>query len=219
MDKQVIALKNELKRRGIKGIALDIDETLSWTAGRWTEEMTKRFGNPENLTTEEILLKYRLVQNYWNNKEAVEWLKKARGNNKLQETLPLIENSNHFVNKINQIVPVACYLTIRPESVMEGTSVWLEKYNFPKAKIIAKPKKIDYSEGSKWKAKALELLYPEVQGIVDDNWDVIDYLPSTYKGFIFLYRNFYLYTGKLNLILCPTWEDVLSEVKEKFTKD
>ena len=31
------------------GLGVDIDETLSWTVGRWAKEMQKLFGNPENL--------------------------------------------------------------------------------------------------------------------------------------------------------------------------
>ncbi len=36
-----------------------------------------------------------------------------------------------------------------------------------------------------WKAKALDYLFPEVQGIVDDSKNLISALPKNYPGTIF----------------------------------
>jgi len=57
------------------GLAVDIDETLSWTIGYWIEEMQNKFGNPENLTIKEMVEKYRYTQNvpYWQHEEALQW--------------------------------------------------------------------------------------------------------------------------------------------------
>lgn len=37
------------------GLALDIDETLSFTLGTWISEMQRLFGNPENLTAKDLI--------------------------------------------------------------------------------------------------------------------------------------------------------------------
>lgn len=67
-----------------------------------------------------------------------------------------------------------------------------------------KPRLLD-QEGMKWKAKILAYLYPQVIGIIDDNPDIIDYLPSSYEGTIFLYGNPVYPGGDLDVIPCGTW--------------
>ena len=106
-----------------KGLAVDIDETLSWTIGYWIEEMQHKFGNPENLTVKEMVEKYRYTQNvpYWQNVEALQWVDEKINSNETQENLPLIEGSSAYLNRINQIIPIVAYITIRPERVLEGT--------------------------------------------------------------------------------------------------
>ncbi|OGH11022.1 MAG: hypothetical protein A3B38_02415 [Candidatus Levybacteria bacterium RIFCSPLOWO2_01_FULL_36_13] len=202
----------------MKGIALDIDETISYTVEYWVRQLSKKFGNPKNLTPREIFEQYRLIQNFphWQSKEAQDWIDKDRNSNEIQKDLPLIKNSNHSVNKLNKIIPVVCYLTTRPQSVLEGTTYWLEKHNFPKAKVIGKPAKITYEDGTKWKANMLQKLFPQVQGIVDDNLHLIDYLPKTYKGYIFLYDIKNFSSDFKNVIVCPTWEDVLENAAKVY---
>lgn len=211
-------LKEALRNKKIRGLALDIDETLSFTTQYWVSELSKKFGNPQNLSAREIFQVYRLIQNFphWQTKEAIAWMEWARGSNEIQKSMPLIENSNHIVNKIDKIIPTACYLTVRPQSVVSGTKHWLEKHNFPKAEIIARPETTSYENGTNWKAKALQELYPQVLGIVDDNPNLIDYLPKNYKGFVFLY-DFPSYISKSkNVIVCPTWQAILEEVSKAF---
>ncbi|OGH02201.1 MAG: hypothetical protein A2798_03685 [Candidatus Levybacteria bacterium RIFCSPHIGHO2_01_FULL_37_17] len=209
------------KNQQIQGLALDIDETLSFTAGYWVEELSKNFGNPQKLSAREIFLKYRLIQKYphWQTKEAEKWMENARSSNEIQKNLPLIANANNAVNKLNKIIPIACYLTVRPKNVIQGTKRWLEKHKFPKAEIIARPSSLPYEEGTRWKAKMLLKLYPKVLGIVDDNSSLIKYLPKTYKGFIFLYDIPRQKFNSKKIIACPTWEDVLNKAKTIFTKN
>lgn len=208
------------KKQIIGGLALDIDETLSFTAQYWVEELSKTFGNPESLSAREIFLKYRLIQDFphWKTKEAKQWIEKARASNEIQKNLPLIKNANHFVNKLNKIIPIACYLTVRPKSVTSGTKHWLDKHNFPKAEIIAKPENLPYEEGTKWKAKMLAKMYPKVLGIVDDNPSLIEYLPKNYKGLVFVYDFPAQAFSSKNVIACPTWEDVLKNAASAFAK-
>jgi hypothetical protein len=76
------------------------------------------------------------------------------------------------VDKVTKIVPVLAYITARPRTILNGTMVWLKKYNFPKATIITRVRKVSREDPNKWKARVLEFLYPEIQGIVDDNPDL-----------------------------------------------
>ena len=198
-----------------KGLALDIDETLSHTLLYWTEILQKNFGNPENLSPRKLQAKYGYAQNvpYWQSKKAQEWMENARTSNSFHETLPLIDRSNEYVEKINQIIPIIVYITTRPEKVSIGTKNWLKKYNFPNVAVIHKPNNVPTQEGYKWKAKVLKKLYPQVIGIIDDHPNVVKNLPKSYKGVIFLYDNDKSPRKDLNIIPCKTWEDVLTKVK------
>ena len=212
-------LKNKLKKQGVRGLALDIDETLSFTAQYWVSYLSEKFGNPENLSPKEIIQKYRIVHHYpyWRSEEALLWMENARNSNELQKELPLIENANQIVNKINKIIPIACYLTARPHAVKEGTKHWLGKHGFPKAEVLTRPEDMTYEEATgSWKSKVLEELYPQVLGIVDDNASVIENLSKDYEGYIFLYDFPDFVSSSKNIIVCPTWEDVLAKVKELF---
>lgn len=197
-----------------QGIALDIDETLSWTIGFWIKEMQERFGNPENLTVKEMIEKYRYSQNvpYWQHSVALEWIDAAINSNETQETLPLIEGADDYVGQINQIIPIAAYITVRPQKVIEGTRNWLKKHGFPEAPVICRPSHIDSADGSHWKASVLKELYPGVVGIIDDNAKLLEALGHDYQGRIFLYDH-HDALGFPFAIACQDWPQVFKAVK------
>ncbi|MEK6958819.1 MAG: hypothetical protein AABW59_02120 [archaeon] len=201
------------------GLAVDIDETLSWTIGYWVQEMQKKFGNPENLTIHELIKKYRYTQNvpYWQSKEARDWMEHHRNSDEVQEVLPLIEGSPTFLNKINEIIPISAYLTIRPQIVVNGTQKWLKKHNFPNAPVISRPKEVLMADGNKWKAKVLQENFPKIKGIIDDNPNLVNLISSDYKGLIFLYDHEPV-ESKLNVIACKDWKEVYAQVKEYYSK-
>jgi len=203
-----------------KGLGVDIDETLSWTVGHWVKEMQKLFGNPEDLSVKEMVDKYSYTQNvpYWQSEDALRWMEEKRNSDEFQKEMPLIENSNHFLNKIDKIVPIVAYITIRPESVERGTKHWLQKNNFPEAPIIFRPNNIPTKEGNKWKAKVIEKLYPKIIGFIDDSPNVIGSLSKNYKGTIFHYNKIPVKT-KLNVINCKNWKTIYEQVKITFEKD
>lgn len=202
----------------LEGIALDIDETLSYTIGYWVSEMQRLFGNPENLSVEELVAKYRYTQNvpYWQTQEALAWAEAHRNSNEIQIKLPLIKGADVYVKKINEIVPIVAYISIRPDVVIDGTQTWLDMYGFPKAPIICRPSSIPTEKGSEWKAKVLEELYPKVKGIIDDNNSVLKFLKKDYRGIIFLYDHKQAVSSPLNTIHCKDWQDVYSNVKVAF---
>lgn len=141
-------------------------------------------------------------------------MEKTRNSDKLHEALPLIENSNLIVQKINKVVPIVAYITTRPQSVIQGTKKWLKKHNFPQKQIISRPTKVTHSEGNKWKARVLEILFPQIIGIIEDNAGLVKNLSGKYKGIVYLYNNVYYERKDINVILCKTWNDVLSQIEK-----
>ncbi|OGH07753.1 MAG: hypothetical protein A2171_02560 [Candidatus Levybacteria bacterium RBG_13_35_9] len=216
---KITVFKSRLKKSKIRGLALDIDETISHTAKYWVDVLTVKFGNPEGLTAREIFRKYRRIQEYphWKTKEALEWMEWAKQADEIQQDIPLIENANHIVNKIHKIKPIVCYITARPDIILPGTKKWLDKHGFPKAEIITSSKSIGHIEASKLKVDLLIKLYPEVVGIVDDNLRLIEDLPSSYKGTLFLYDIEDNISDRENIISCATWEEVYKQIKIRFT--
>lgn len=197
-----------------QGIALDIDETIAWTVGLWVEKLQKLFGNPENLSVNELVEKYSYTQNvpYWQTEEAILWMKKQRNSKKLQLDIPLIKDSNIIVKKINEDTPIVAYFTTRPNSIKKETKQWLDKYDFPDAPIICRPDNIPSEQRHKWKAEVLKKFYPTVKGIVDDDPRLIDFLPKDYQGYIFLYNQKEIKT-ELRVVLCKNWQEIQKQIR------
>ena len=201
-------------------IALDIDETLSRTIWYLVSEMQKKFWNPENLSAEKLIAKYRYTQHvpYWQSDEAKQRIHDEIHSSALQEELPMIEWAKQFVNKINKIIPITAYITVRPTVVFEWTKKRLQKNWFPQAPIIMKPESIKKEQGNEWKAKVLEKLYPKILGIIDDNDWLVDYIGHEYKWSIFLYSHNSIkqeHKNK-NVIACKSRHDVYNEIKKQF---
>ena len=200
------------------GLALDIDETLSWTLGYWFEKMQELFGNPEGLSVKEQVKKYRYAENvpYWQAEEINAWKEKQRESSKLQEKLPLIKNADIYVAKINKIIPIIAYITNRPTAAIPGTKKWLKTHGFPDVPIYNRPEGIGYIDGNKWKVKLLIELYPKVVGIVDDNPGLLNFLPKSYKGKVFIYD----FKGKLkpgkNIYNCKDWPETYEKILKSF---
>lgn len=206
---------NYIDKIKLRGLAVDIDDTLSNTMTDCVEKMMTQFGNPENLSVKEIVEKYRFVQDvpYWQNTETLEWMVTAINSNEVQGSLPLIEDANIVLRKISEkIIPIAVYLTARPELVVAGTREWLNKHGFPPAPLICRPNEIEHEGGNKWKAGVLQELYPKIVGIIDDNPKLFSYLPDSYAGTIFLYDHHDNF-GRNNVIPCRNWLEVYKNIK------
>lgn len=202
-----------------QGLAVDIDETLSNTIEHLIRELQERFGNPENLSTKEIIEKYRYTQNvpYWQSTNALTWIDKEIHSNELQERLPLIKDADLYLDKINKIIPISAYITARPIKVLAGTQKWLNMHKLPKAPIICKPMDIAYENANKWKGEILEKLYPDILGMIDDNAKILDCLNKKYKGIIFLYDHNTI-SSKKNVVPCKNWLTTYSKIKNHFEK-
>jgi 5'(3')-deoxyribonucleotidase len=201
-------------KNNLMGIAFDIDEVLSFTVKHWVESLQNQFGNPENLSFQEIINKYRYTQlvPYWQTKKALAYMDQLMNDDKLQDELPVVEGAKEAVKQINKIIPIVLYPTVRPQSIRAGTKRWLTKNEFPTAQIIARPKNVRREDGNTWKAKLLESLYPYVRGIVDDNPGLPASLSHSYKGVVFVYGSKDHPLASDRVVPCPTWESVIESV-------
>mmetsp|Transcript_16170 Transcript_16170/g.35026 ORF Transcript_16170/g.35026 Transcript_16170/m.35026 type:complete len:252 (+) Transcript_16170:164-919(+) len=203
-----------LRDRGSQGVALDIDETLSWTVGHWMKLMLEKFGNPEGLSPKQMADKYHLCQRvpYWAGRPEIEsWMQAQRDNNALQEQLPLMEGALQGAAHLHTHIGVVAYITVRPQSVLLGTQTWLRRHGFPPAPILGKPDSVPFAQGNAWKGGLLPRLYPQVQGLVDDNPSVLAAVPPGYPGTVFLLGGAIkdLDPSKASpckVVPCPDWE-------------
>ncbi len=215
MNSDIVAFKKQLENSGTKGLVIDIDETLSWTVYYMAGELAKLYGNPLNLSVGELCerMMARDVP-FWNVDEIRKWGLLALESEEMAEAYPIIEGADKAVEKIDHVIPVVGYLTLRQTSIIDATKRWLKKHGFPDAAVITRPADLLLEEGMKWKADTLVYLYPQVIGSIDDTLDIFNYLPVSYKGTIFLYGQMDYPNSDLNIIPCKTWDDVFKKVVE-----
>ena len=211
--KKVDELKAFYSLIGIHGIAIDLDETVSDAGKYWVEYLTTRLGNPENLTLAEIRQKYGYLQNYWKSPEALVYVEELRKNNTIQENLEVIPDADRAVRELDSTIPVGLYATNRPTQVMNGTIRWLGEHCFPPAPVIARPFGMPYEQGNVWKAGTLEYLYPFIQGIVDNDPNLVTSFSSSYRGTVYLFGQTESPRDDINVIPCLTWVDLLEKIK------
>lgn len=219
IDKNIQQFKTQLKKQKVRGLALDIDNVLSDTQVDIFNIMYSRFGYSNGTQVEELRIKYRYIQNVpiWQNSEAKQYLKDLVLSNQFYVNIATIKDADRIVQKINKISPILCYITARPNKVIPATKKWLRKNKFPKAPIISRPDNLELHLRGEWKAKVLEYLYPEISSIIDDDPEILDYLPEIYKGQIYLYNHPSPPQTKINVIPCRTWRDVYLKIVNRHT--
>ena len=220
MDK-INEFREKLRLTNIKGLALDIDETLADSNYAWFESMFK-FHAPEDTDIESVMKEYKFVEKVpgWDTREAFNHMEMLMHSEEFNETVPLIEDSNHIVDKIDKIIPILVYITARPQTVIGATKRWLKKHGFPEAELITRSADIkagesDLIDRNKWKAEILVNLYPYVQGIIDDNKTLAHKLHELdYQGTLYLYGTDSEEFGNYkHVVVCPTWRSVLDKIK------
>lgn len=213
----VIELKKKLTEQGLKGLALDIDQTLADTRPHWMDHLM-RFHTPENMTREQ-LEEHKFLEHVpaWQTEEAKEFIAKTMESNEFNETIPLLHESSVMVQKLNAIMPIVAYISARPDSVLHGTERWLKRHGFPLAPVILRPGQPGHhglETKNTWKAAVLRELYPFVQGIVDDHVDLPEALAQVgYKGKVFVYgpqsKEIKPDAYQFPVIVSPSWDHVL----------
>ena len=221
INEDVVSLKKNFELHDIHGIALDIDETLSFTNGSFFEALINKFGDPEELGISGMLSKYKISHDvpYWQVEEVQEYLKFMRRDDETQLSISPISGAMEAVEEIAKHVKCVCYVTARPESARKATEIWLKKHGFPNIPLIMRPHDVDDKHMTIWKGSVLEYLYPNVSGIIDDNPNFVQNISSNYKGVLFLYNSTEKPDIHIETIVCPTWHDVTKEVKEYVKKN
>ena len=202
------------------GIALDIDDTLSQTLLYWIQGLQEKLGGLEDMSPAEIMKKIKHTRDVpeWNTPEAMEYITELCNEDSLQEVIPVVEGAIDGVQRINAIVPIVAYVTARPNTVINGTTKWLKKYGFPEAPLITRPSSVSIPDGMKWKAEKLIASYPHIQGIVDNDIKLAEYLPSDYRGHFFLLSQASVSKDSLiSLYVCPDWKSVVQQVEKVFS--
>jgi hypothetical protein len=200
------------------GIALDIDDTLADTLHHFVGLLQDKFPNPENLTVDQVIEKYKIVPNmkFWQVQEVKQWLEEQAITNKAQEAVPVNGNAKEIVWKINEILPVRMYITSRPSIVVEGTTAWLRKHGFPEADIVTRPHSMHKTDGNAWKAEILKAKYPAVIGIVDDNPEIIPALGKEYPGTVYLFGSHFPFLPQPEgprTVYCENWDEVFAAIQ------
>jgi hypothetical protein len=226
MDANIIEIKERLASKGSFGLAVDVDETLSFTLNYWFHEMARVFGNPEGLEISELIKKYRYFQNvpYWQTSETYEQAVKLTYDNELQKKLAVIGEADKYLPGLHLKYPVLVYLTTRPVEVISGTRDWLKLHGFPEAEIICRPATVHFDDAHPWKAEVLEFLAPNITGLIDDNYEVLKYLQPNYQGNLFFYSlaklpdKFPEISANFKIHFCPNWSTVVDEVTKTYLK-
>ncbi|MBI4600281.1 hypothetical protein HY732_05180 [Candidatus Uhrbacteria bacterium] len=201
-----------------QGIALDIDDTLSWTCREWVDHIFREFGNPENLSKGEFAKKYHLVQNaqYFQRDDVLARCMQFCYDERYYQELPSIEDALPAINEISRIIPIVAYLTTRPELLRKITDEWLVRHNFPAVPLIMNPHEFSHGITATWKSKALEERYPMILGIIDDNPSICEGLSSEYRGTVFLYGHGDADVPHPRSIACSDWNDVAKKITEHY---
>ena len=152
-------LKNRLKESECQGLVLDIDETLAATNVAWFQRLAALFGQPPDMSVDQLLETYHLAQHVpcWQTAEAADWMAAQRISPEAQDGLPIISGAVEGVRKLQEITPLVGYLTVRPESVAKNTIAWLKASGFPDLPVVSKPDDLPFQEGNPWKAKTFAL--------------------------------------------------------------
>lgn len=211
-------LVTDLERRGIHGLALDIDETLADTNTHFFTHTFRRHPIP-GIALDALMRRYKFSEDVpeWKEPEVRITLEEFLHSDAFHASIPVIPGASESVRLFPESAPVVAYVTARPEELRRGTEEWLERHEFPKAPVLMRTSDggvPDSTIRNRWKIGVLQALWPRVTGIVDDNLGLAHELERTdYPGRLYLYGP----RGDAcpvhpRIRACPTWPDVVAAV-------
>ena len=121
--------------------ALDIDDLLSHTAHDRFHELKELFGDPW-YDFADLKKHTERVNSVWNDDNAQKRIIEKIFDNEYQKTISLFPESLESVTKLQRKNLFNCYITARPDAIIDGTQHRLEKNWFPDLPIIARPSTI-----------------------------------------------------------------------------
>ncbi len=195
-------------------LAVDIDDATADTVHHFARLLDERYGNPEGLTPDELVKKYRIIpaMGFWQTPKVLEWLNAQAADNDAQFAVPPVAGAVEALQKLSGHFEIL-YISSRPEIVREGTERWLARNAFPKGKLILRTQ-YDDKNGNAWKAKIIEEKYPDSAGIIDDNPEIIPEFTRHYKGVVYLFGDAAVPNRVVEVSVrrCRTWQEVLKTI-------
>ncbi len=200
------------------GICCDVDDTISGTNLYWAQFALENFGNPESISAQELVKRYRYVRNVpYFGADVTKWVEEHIQSNSAKLDLPVIPRAVESLEQICRDVPLKAYLSGRPEKVLSGTSEWLKLNRFPESKIILQPSDSLLSSwgvqgGTEWKARLLDFLYPHINTVIDDDETIPEFLKGDFQGRVYLFSHNDSRFKDPRVICCADWEAVLQQI-------
>lgn len=191
----------------LEGAGFDLDETLAETNEYWFEALVTRFGNPEGLTSEQIIGRYRYYQLYWNTPVAHAFMDAMSASDELTLSLRPVAGAQEVVHEVFRKTKIQCYITARPHTVAQSSLQWLRQHGFPEGVLITRPPEIPLHEGSRWKAEVLRKLYPYIKHMFDDSLALLDHLDPAYQGRMYFLKVQQVHHPTIAVHACPTWQE------------
>lgn len=191
-------------------IAIDIDDTLCETNCYYIRKIAWEFPHPDGISGEELSRMHDHVTKipHYCRPEPMAEMTRWMESDEFQEEIPLIAGASSYVRSIHEKTPVAAYVTSRPESVRLGTVRWLQKNQFPDARLMMRPEAIPFNERHRWKAEVLSDFEPDLDYIVDDSIEIVSYLCPSDVTFLLFGTSASAISSKIEVVCCPDWEHV-----------
>ena len=211
---------NHINEITTAGFACDIDETLSETGIPAFKEMMKQFGNPENLTPQEMMNKYDTLEEvpYWEKEKLHKKMNEYFGDTKTYLNLGQQTNAAEILREITKTIPLAAYITARKSHLHEASMKWLEKLGFPKAPILMNTAGDMINHRSSWKAELLKHLHPKIIGIIDDDKKLPSKLDPDYKGFLIMFGHNHTPQTNFEIHAAKDWKEVKTIFEKKLSQ-
>jgi len=215
LGQSVYRLKESLSIQNERRLAVDIDDTLANTTAKYFDVLSQQFPPPEDLTPLDVKKQFGLDGQilYWGKiPAAMELAHSYVNDNGFHSDLAVVPGAVEALQTLHQSGELACYLTARVEPMRQITDFWL-KGVFPDLPLVLKDPSIDFSNGSAWKVAALEFLYPEINGLIDNDARTIRTLEENgYPGELYLIgltsEDYPSYNAKIHL----AWSGIVNEI-------
>src|SRR5579859_304643 len=156
---EILVSVTERLRSAPYAVVFDIDETILDSVVRWQQEIRLRMNLDMPMVEIErhggIINMLHSLARY---EEFEHFAERLWADESFNSSLPVIEGALANIQKL-QTMPnlcLGCYLTTRPESLTQATSVNLEQLGFPSLPIIARPDYISRTNTTQWKLAVLE---------------------------------------------------------------
>lgn len=201
-------------------IAVDIDETLCDTRRFWFTELSRLFGAPLNLSTDQLIEHFEYTDRVtmWQNPEAKSWLSEARCDSEIhRERLVPVVGAVQGMLSISEHFDIV-YMTMRPDTIIEATRDWLDSQQFPPGEIVASPAWLFDAERPAWKGRELLARHPGVVGLIDDHPDVVEAISPQYRGKVFLLGQAVAPRTDIDVVPCRDWPAVVQQVSIAFPR-